>query len=397
MFDILLPESDDKPIYLHLYSQIRARIRDGTIPDGARLPSVRALRQQLNISKTPVETAFQMLTAEGYAVSRPRSGLYAANPLPLSDQSPDQSTHSERRQASASTDSAPASDRMIDFDPTKLDANAFPVRTWQKLLRDAVSDRAGEMGSYGDPRGEPGLRRAIAEYLGSSRGVRCDADRIVVGSGMAYSVGIAAKLLAGRSRVAMEAPGYNLVRDQLTLNGCAPLPIPVGDHGLDLDALEASDAEAVYVTPSHQFPTGSVMPYPARERLLRWAEARDAYVIEDDYDGEFRYVGKPIPSLQGLDAHGRVVYVGTFSKAFSPAVRLNYMVLPLELTERLSRLPREVLHAPSRVEQWAMQSFIEQGHWYRHIRRMRSLYRKRHGLLIELIRTHLGSRALITG
>jgi GntR family transcriptional regulator / MocR family aminotransferase len=181
------------------------------------------------------------------------------------------------------------------------------------------------------------------------------------------------------------------------MNGCEILPIPVDDKGLCLTALEASTAQILYVTPSHQFPTGSVMPYPERERLLEWAKARNAYIIEDDYDGEFRYLGKPIPSLQSLDNHGRVIYIGTFSKALTPALRMNYMVLPPKLIERLLNIPHELLFAPSRVEQWGMQSFIEQGHWYRHIRKVRNMYRKRHHLLIELVEKHLGEFVEITG
>lgn len=395
MFDIVLSGPDDQPIYIRLYAQLRAHIRDGSIPDGARLPSVRALRQQLNISKTPVETAYQMLTAEGYAVSRPRSGLYASNPLPVSAQRGDGKALAARPGAAAVPEATSAS--RIDFDPTRLDHGAFPFRIWHKMLKDALEDHAVLLGSYGDPRGEPELRQAISEYLGSARGVQCSPEQIVVGSGMAYSIGIVAKLLAGRNPVAMEEPGYNLVRDHLLLSGCQVLPVPVGDRGLSLDALAASTAQVVYITPSHQFPTGSIMPYPERERLLAWAHDRDAYIIEDDYDGEFRYVGKPIPSLQGLDTHGSVIYIGTFSKAFTPAVRLNYMVLPPQLADRLARMPHEVLQAPSRIEQWAMRSFIGQGHWFRHVRKMRGLYRKRHRHLNELIQSMLGERVGITG
>lgn len=394
MFDILLPDQDDRPLYLQLYAQIRDQIRSGGIAVGTRLPSVRALQAQLNISKTPIEAAYQMLAAEGFAISKPRSGLYADNSLrPLAA-------------IVGSGGGGPASEPAplpaarppgIDFDPTAVDRRSFPLRAWQRALKEALENRWDEMGKYGDPQGEPGLRRAVAEYLRKSRGVDCRPEQIVVGTGMAYSLGIVVKLLNGVRRVAMEEPGYNLVRDQFRLNGWETLPVPVGDKGLSLADLQASGAQAAYVTPSHQFPTGSVMPYPERERLLAWAEANDAYVIEDDYDGEFRYVGKPIPSLQGLDVHGRVVYIGTFSKAFSPAVRLNYMVLPPKLSAMLRGMSREVVFAPSRVEQWAMQAFIEQGHWYRHVRRTRVLYRHRHRRLIELIQEHLGGYVEITG
>ncbi|KIL38644.1 GntR family transcriptional regulator [Gordoniibacillus kamchatkensis] len=401
MFDILLPDQDERPLYQQLYAQIRDQIRNGAIADGSRLPSVRALQLQLNMSKTPIETAYQMLTAEGYAVSKPRSGLYVANPYKhASPAAPAAQAQVSPPGTIAPPPRIPASDQRagcIDFDPTALDPEGFPIRTWHKMLREALENHSGMMGQYGDPQGEYGLRLAVAEYVRNSRGVDCLPEQIVIGSGMAYSIGIVAKLLPDIRRVAFEEPGYSLVRDQFVLNGCEILPIPVGDKGLSLQDLEARPAQIVYVTPSHQFPTGSVMPYPERERLLEWANTRDAYIIEDDYDGEFRYLGKPIPSLHSLDTRGRVIYIGTFSKALTPALRINYMVLPPLLAERLSAMPHEIVYAPSRVEQWAMHAFIEQGHWYRHIRKTRNLYRNKHRHLIALIRTHLGRRVEITG
>lgn len=400
IFDILLPDRDEQPLYQRIYSQIRDQIRNGSFEDGMRLPSVRALQLHLNISKTPIETAYQMLTAEGYVVSRPRSGLYVANPYKhltagiLDVETYDSST---KITSTPNITTSVQHTNVIDFDPTALDHDVFPIRTWNKMLKEALENHSEVIGKYGNPQGEHALRVVVADYLRNSRGVRCSPEQIVIGAGMAYSIGILTKLLTGIRRVAIEEPGYNLVRDQFMLNSCDILPIPLDEKGLSLTALEASSAQTVYVTPSHQFPTGSIMPYPERERLLEWAIARNAYIIEDDYDGEFRYLGKPIPSLQGLDDHGRVVYIGTFSKALTPALRINYMVLPQKLAERLSNMPYEVVFAPSRVEQWAMKSFIEQGHWYRHIRKVRNLYRKRHHHLIALIQSHLGKHVEITG
>ncbi|TLS52340.1 PLP-dependent aminotransferase family protein [Paenibacillus antri] len=397
MFEILLPTESEMPIYRQIYRQIRELIVSGRLPDGTKLPSVRALQVQLNISKTPIETAYQMLTAEGYVVSKPRSGLFAA-------------THgirdAERAEAAAPSRNAACSEQptpaarpafVADFDPTALDSDLFPWRTWMKTMKEAMEMRAGDIGKYGHPQGEFELRLALADYLRHSRGVNASPERIAVGVGMAYSIGVLTKLLPGPRRVAIEEPGYNLVRDRFELNGYEIVPIPVGERGLSIDALERISARAVYVTPSHQFPTGVVMPYPERQRLLEWAVLNDAYIIEDDYDGEFRYHGKPIPSLQSLDAHGRVVYIGTFSKALTPALRMNYMVLPPDLLTRLSDLPQEIVYAPSRVEQWAMRSFIEQGHWYRHIRKARNAYRRKHRRIIDLIRAELGDRVEITG
>jgi GntR family transcriptional regulator / MocR family aminotransferase len=399
MFDILLPDQDDRPLYQQLYLQIRDQIKSGSIANGMRLPSVRALQLQLNISKTPIETAYQMLTAEGYVDSRPRSGLYVENSHKhLTAVIDAEDNDSQGKIASNIPKPTPVlHTKLIDFDPTVLAQHTFPARTWSKTLKEALENHLDMIGKYGNAQGEYELRLAVADYLRTSRGVNCLAEQIIIGSGMAYSIGIVTKLLRDIHRVAIEEPGYNLVRDQFALNGCKIIPIPLDDKGLSLKDLEASAAQMVYVTPSHQFPTGSIMPYPERERLLKWAIARNAYIIEDDYDGEFRYLGKPIPSLQGLDTHGRVIYIGTFSKSLTPALRMNYMILPPKLIAQLSTMPHEVVFAPSRLEQWAMQSFIEQGHWYRHIRRVRNLYRKKHHHLIELIHAHLGNHVEITG
>jgi GntR family transcriptional regulator/MocR family aminotransferase len=400
MFDVLLPESDDQPVYQRLYEYIRDRIRSGSLADGTRLPSVRALHVQLNVSKTPIETAYQMLLAEGYAVSRPRSGVYVSNPYPpaMNDRPRlDSSPPGPAAPAASTAQPQAARPSIIDFDPSRIDADTFPIRTWSKMLKESLEAHADEIGSYGHPMGEWGLRAELAQYLRSSRGVRCSPEQIAVGTGMAHSIDLLAQLLGDVRRVAMEEPGYRLVRDRLTLNGCGIVPISVGDKGLSLDELEASGAHAVYVTPSHQFPTGFILPYPERIRLLEWANRNEAYIIEDDYDGEFRYVGKPIPSLQGLDEQGRVVYVGTFSKAFTPALRMNYMVLPPALAERMNGLPPEAACTPARAEQWAMQRLMAEGRWYRHIRKVRSLYRNKQNRLTALIRTYLEPHVEITG
>ncbi|MEC0173897.1 PLP-dependent aminotransferase family protein [Paenibacillus favisporus] len=401
MFDLLLPEHSGSPLYLQLYHLIREQIRLGKVAAGTRLPSVRALQQQLHISKTPVETAYHMLVVEGYVVNKPKSGFYVVddpefiqNALASSPASRMQSNHTVPDFHEPIPEEGMD---WIEFNPTHMDGDSFPLRTWNKMLKEATQPMAVQLGRYGDSRGEPGLRAAISEYLAHSRGVLCSPDQVIIGSGMSYSIGILVKLLDGVRRVAFEEPGFDLVRNLLNGYGWETVPVPVSGQGLLVDELAKVPYQAVYVTPSHQFPTGSIMPYSQRVRLLAWAETAGAYIVEDDYDGEFRYQGKPIPSLQGLDNKGRVIYIGTFSKTLSPALRINYMVVPPTLLLNLSNLHPDLLHAPSRLEQWALERFMREGHWYRHLRKTRNLYRKKHHHLIDLIRIHLGEQVHITG
>lgn len=401
MFDILLSEADTErnPLYIQIYKQLRDHIQSGVISNGARLPSIRSLQMQLNISKTPIETAYQMLSAEGYILSRERSGYYAVrmetkrDPVPRPREQPMQQEPAAGQAASVPCLNKP---NRIDFTPSAVDRDLFPLRMWKRLLGSAMENEAARIGQYGDLQGEESLRRELALYLRNSRGVICTPDQIVIGSGIAYSIGILLRLLEGVRVVAMEEPGFSTVREQFRLNRLQLIPMEISEGVFPIGKLEISGAHILYVTPSHQFPTGRVMPYSERERLLKWASRQDGYIIEDDYDGEFRYLGKPIPSLQGLDHDGRVIYIGTFSKAFTPALRMNYMVLPPALSKRLREM-RHLLACPSRIEQWAMKDFIGQGHWYRHIRRMRNLYKKKHLCLLELIRTHFDRQVEVTG
>ncbi|MBB3126550.1 GntR family transcriptional regulator/MocR family aminotransferase [Paenibacillus rhizosphaerae] len=401
MFDLLLPEHSGSPLYLQIYHLIHEQIRLGKVAAGTRLPSVRALQQQLLISKTPIETAYHMLVAEGYVINKPKSGFYVVDD-PEFIQNVVASSPAWRIPLNHTV--AGFHDRLpeegmdwIDFNPTHMDGDSFPLQTWNKMLKEAAQPMAAQLGQYGDSRGEPGLRAAVSEYLAHSRGVLCSPEQVIIGSGMSYSIGILVKLLDGVRRVAFEEPGFDLVRNLLNGYGWETVPIPVKGQGLLVGELSKVPFHAVYVTPSHQFPTGSIMPYSQRVRLLAWAKTAGAYIIEDDYDGEFRYQGKPIPSLQGLDNEGRVIYIGTFSKTLSPALRINYMVVPPSLLHKLSKLHPDQLHAPSRLEQWALERFVREGHWYKHLRKTRNLYRKKHHHLIDLISIHLGKHVHITG
>lgn len=397
MFDILLSKKDEmeNPLYLQIYNQLRTQILSGDIPSNKKLPSIRAMQLQLNISKTPIEIAYQMLSAEGFAYSKPRSGYFAVNTGEF--RSPKLDTHSNPLLNSQQTKERMNEKKyIIDFNPSAVDQEMFPIRTWKKMLNNVLEDYTRSIGQYGDMQGEYALRKELADYLRSSRGVLCSPEQIIIGTGISYSINILTKLIKGIQYVAFEEPGFDTVREQFLLNGYELIPVKVHHDSFHIKNIETSRAQMIYVTPSHQFPTGRIMPYSEREYLLHVANNHDMYIIEDDYDGEFRYIGKPIPSLQGLDRHGRVIYIGTFSKAFTPALRMNYMVIPPGLLNDLEEI-RHVLLCPSRIDQWAMLAFIEQGHWYRHIRRMRNKYRRKHARLIQMIHKIFGDKIEITG
>lgn len=397
MFDILLSDFDNSehPLYLQIYKQFRDQILNGIIPSNTKLPSIRALQLQLNISKTPIETAYQMLSAEGFAYSKPRSGYYSVN---MDEFNP----FKKKKESNLLLNSFQYSDLSVEkkfsinFNPAAVDKDMFPIRTWKRMLNNVLEDFSQSIGQYGDMLGEASLRKALADYLRNSRGVLCSPEQIVIGTGISYSISLLTKLVEGTNYIAFEEPGFEPVREQFLLNGYKLIPITVNRESFQFKLLEKSRAQMIYVTPSHQFPTGRVMPYAERKYLLNWADKQNAYIIEDDYDGEFRYLGQPIPSLQSIDQQGRVIYIGTFSKAFTPALRMNYMVLPIEFMSKLQKM-KHSLSCPSRIDQWAMQAFIEQGHWYRHIRRMRNKYKRKHHKLIECIQTVFEKKVEITG
>jgi len=402
--DIFLQAQDTDPLYMQVYRTIRMHIQDGTLSDGTKLPSVRALEKHLQISKTPIETAYQMLIEEGYAVSKPRSGLYVVNPGALRQSqhaqwSPPKPPDGKVAQAAASRPLPAdkyAEQPVIDFDLLSVDAESFPVRAWRAALHEALSAPAHVLQQYGDPQGEFGLRDALARYLRTSRGVSCSPEQLFIGTSISQTIRLLSQLLEHSRSVAFEEGGIAQVRQLFEQNGLHIVDVPLNDPAIRHPALADPHLSLVYVTPSHR-PSGSPLPYAMRAALLQWAAAGgERYIIEDDYDGEFRYSGRTIPSLQGMDTEGNVIYIGTFSKAFSPALRINYAVLPERLAAAL-RARKHLLAGPSRIDQLAMQWFIEHGHWARQIRRMRHLYRKKRAQLARLVELHLHPHARIEG
>jgi len=389
----ILSSNDQVPLYRQLYQQLREHILSGKLPANARLPSVRDLAAELSTSRNTVEGAYQELYAEGYIYSKLRSGYFVS--LLDQDAAPLSLSHKARKHDSFPE---PAANYRYDFHPARLDPKSFPLALWRKCFLECLRESSGELTQYGDPQGEPGLRRNLQQYLERSRGVVCEPDQIVICAGLQHSLDMVAHLLQGsHSVVAVENPGYHLPRAVFSNNSFTIFPVAVGASGLDLDMLRASDSTIAYVTPSHQLPMGCVMPVARRLQLIEWATAGGKLIIEDDYDSELRYHGNPIPSLQGLRPDGNIIYLGTFSKVLSPALRLSYMVLPRSLLATYRRLFRDYFATVSLLEQRTLAKFMEQGHWERHVRRMRITYKQKHATLLQAIEHHFGSKAAVVG
>ena len=389
----ILNSNDPDPLYKQLYKQIREHLLSGKLPAHAKLPSVRDLAAELSISRNTVEGAYQELSSEGYIYSRHRSGYFVS---PLDHDVAQLSLAEKPRGTNRGPRSAPSP--KFDFHPARLDPDSFPLAQWRSCFLECLRGSSRELTWYGDPQGDWGLRSNIQKYLERSRAVACEPEQIVICAGLQQGLDSVAHLLkAGHSSVALEEPGYHLPRAVFRNNLFDIVPVPVGPSGLDLDILSNSASTVAYVTPSHQLPMGCVMPVSNRLKLIAWMESGDNLIIEDDYDSELRYHGKPIPSLQGLRPQGNIIYLGTFSKILSPALRLSYMVLPRTLLAQFHGVYGDYFSTVSLLEQRTMSRFMEQGHWLRHIRRMRILYQKKHDALLQSVERHLGDKVTVTG
>lgn len=368
------------PLYEQLYRAVRADIMSGTLAGGTRLPSKRQLAANLRVSQITVETAYGQLLAEGYIVSEPRRGYFVQKQLaaPAQAQAP--------KAAAPHPHTAPADDCKYDFRTNIVDTGCFPFATWARLSRSVLSEYSDRLLRATDPCGAAELREQIARYLYDFRGINISADNILVGAGSEYLMHLVIQLL-GRERVyALENPGYRKLYQIFSDNGAAVRPLPLDKSGLRADALAASDASVVYLTPSHHFPLGTVMPAARRMEILRWASAAPGrYIIEDDYDSEFRYASRPIPALGELDHAGRVVYVNTFAKSLSPSLRIGYLVLPDALMARYhERFSLYSSTVPS-FDQHTLAAFMRTGGFERHISRSRKVYQARRDALMTAL------------
>ena len=367
----LTPRFDDQsPLYDQLYRYIVAQIRAGTLPAGEKLPSKRRLAEHLGLSLTTVERSYGLLTAEGYLESAPRSGYRVAPSLAM--------VPPERVQAPPAPEVRQALNEC--FSTSAVDTSVFPYALWARLSREAVYENP-DLLQRGEGQGDWALRGALAGFLHQYRGVECTPGQVVLGAGMEGLMWLLLQLLPG-AVFGLEDPGYSAVRHLLDNLNWPYVPIPVGSQGMDVETLSKSGAEVAYVTPSHQFPLGVTTPVTRRSELLRWAyEQPGRYLIEDDYDSEFRYASRPIPAMQGMDQGGRVIYMGTFSRTIAPSIRVAYLILPPALLEAYRAKFGHQSATVSRFEQETLRRFLASGAYSRHLRRVGNLYRKRRDAL----------------
>ena len=388
-----IERSSTTPLIRQVYEHIRTQILCGTLQGGTQLPSTRELATTLHISRNVVLEAYDQLLAEGYIESRPGSGTYVAEGLRF------EQGQSESAVALAlPTASSPTESRLIDFRSGLPALDLFPRKQWSQLARQVYAQAEPAVFGYDQPEGRLELRTALARYLQRTRGVSCQPAHIVILSGATQAFLLLNRLLlASNDEIVVEDPLNYEVQLILSSSGAQLLPVPVDERGMQTDLLPFHKRPRfIFVTPSHQFPQGGILPIQRRVQLLQFARTAGCYVVEDDYDSEFRYVGSPISSLQGL-APEHVIYIGTFSKILSPALRLGYLVLPPELIERSRRIKRLLdLHSPS-FEQLILAQFIEAGYLERHIVRMKRVYQKRRQVLITTLRQHFAHQVEIVG
>ena len=438
----------DLSLYEYLYRCIRHDIAHGKIESGQKLPSKRALAKQLGVSLITIEAAYDQLVAEGYIRSRERCGYYACKLAPaarIEEQgntqfrtaaeasAPANCRHKhhtansynsqffpqEERRPKGSTDHRPTANptvlpidglaphpqntpfnapQLADFTHSTLATTMLPYSAWAKAVRQTLSDEsAASLAEAASAAGSPELRSAIADHLRQYRGMDVSPDQVVIGAGSQTLYQLLVQLLGRTRRYAVEDPGYPLLTRMYEQQDAQVAHIRLDDSGVNVAALEASGASVAHIMPSHQFPTGIVTTAARRRELLNWAREGDRYLIEDDYDSEFRMAGRPIPSLFGIDAAERVLYLNSFAKSLGAAFRMAYLVLPPQLAQRFRKQLGFYANTVSPLDQLALARFIEQGHYDRHVNRMRTHARKTQDSLVSALREAFGERVAFAG
>jgi GntR family transcriptional regulator/MocR family aminotransferase len=412
---IALDANGNIPIYRQLYDWYRRAILSGQLRPGQRIPSTRSLAAELRVSRIPVTSAYEQLHAEGYFETFIGAGTCVARSIPLetlrppAGKIPDAAPQTARGKVPRRVSRRVHAMRLAPQPwlnhkgafRVSLPALAhFPTGVWSKLVNRYARNPTQELMAYANAMGHPPCREAIAEYLGAVRAVRCDPSQILVTTGSQQGIQLSAQvLLNANDRVWMEEPGYPGARQALLTTGLRLVGVPVDQQGLNVaeGIRRARGARAVYITPSHLYPLGVTMSAARRMRLLHWASHSGAWIIEDDYDSEYRFGDHPIPSLQGLDTSARVIYVGTFSKVMFPALRLGYVVVPKDLAEAFATARDANDQFSSTLYQAVMTDFIRAGHFARHIRRMRMLYMERRTALVDAIHKHMSDTLEVIG
>ncbi|WP_158940443.1 PLP-dependent aminotransferase family protein [Burkholderia sp. S171] len=385
----------DGPIYRQIYLRIRQSIADGVLRPGDRVPSVRGLASELNLARGTVELAYQLLIGEGYLIARGPAGTVVSPQIKPCESAGQASAVPAASAWSEHTGSIP-----LPFQMGLPALDAFPSKVWNRLAAREMRQSGLQDLIYPDPQGHAPLRAAIAGYLGVSRGVACSPDQVFISAGYRASLDLICRsVLRSGDACWFEDPGYLMARRFLSNAGMKLLAVPVDQDGLDVEAGIKLDANARFalVTPSHQSPLGVSLSLSRRYALLDWARAGDRWIIEDDYDSEYRYRGRPLPALKSLDTggSGRVLYTGTFSKVLAPGLRLSYLVVPQEQVARFVETADRMQNQCPRLLQATLTRFIEDGYFARHITKMRSVYADRRAMLADALGAALGTRAQI--
>ncbi|AXY76340.1 PLP-dependent aminotransferase family protein [Paraflavitalea soli] len=391
------------PLYLQLYEQLRAMILAGRLRPGDRLPPGRNLAKELGVARVIVSQAYEQLVMEGYVTGKTGAGTFVAEKLPdhllnatRNGQVPSKATAPPVKPLAARPAENAQTGSRIEAVPFQVGMPAldqFPYKLWQQSGNQVLKNFKQAHLGYEDTLGCWNLRKAIAAYLRIARAVTCEAEQVIVVTGSQQGLNLVVECLLNKGdKVWMEDPGYHGARIAFTNAGVIPCPIPIEADGLNVahGVQHFPDAKLAYVTPSHQFPMGCTLSHGKREQLLDWARQQQSWILEDDYDSEFRYEGRPLPSLQGMDTGGRVIYSGTFSKVLFPGLRLAYIVLPtVQMVNEFKRVKDNQDRQSPVMEQLILCDFMEGGYFLRHIRKMRLLYAERQQQLLHLLQTHL--------
>lgn len=374
-----IEETSKRPYYLQLYDYIKEAILSGEIREEERLPSLRSLAKTLGLSITTIELAYSQLAVEGYIYSRPQSGYYASSVLPA-----------KTVPVLKKTDVSPLDQTMEAQTPEfYYDPECFDFNKWKKCVNKIITEYSPLLFFESDPQGEKALRYEISKYLYQSRGVICKPSQIVISAGTQQITNHLANILKKMTidHIAVEEPGYLPVNNIFRDRGFSITSVPVGKEGISISRLPSNIRSAVYVSPSNQVPTGAVMPIGKRYELLEWAIRNDSIIMEDDYDSELRYFGKPIPALQGLDTKERVVYLGSFSTTLFSSIKISYMVLPPAMAEIFHAIQDDYVQTCSKMEQLSLALFMEKGFYQTNIKKIRNLYAQKLHCVVRCLKS----------
>jgi len=374
MEDILTPKKE--PLYVEIYVYLKEMILNKTYKEHDKLPSKRTLSQLLKVSPLTVDRSYQQLIMEGYVYAIEKSGYYVSKQV-------DMLVGSETKQFPLESKVMMKDSYMFQFKTNIVDTSMFPNATWAKLAREVLSENRHEMLNESHPKGMELLRYEIARFLEVYRGMIVDVEQIIIGSGTTSLISMIVELLGRNKTYAIEDPSYHKIFQLFNANDVNLIPIPLDKNGLDIEKLIKSDASVIHITPSHQFPTGIVMPIQRRTELLNWASRHHHFIIEDDYDSEFRFTGKPIPSFQSIDQNDCVIYMNTFTKTLAPSFRMSYMILPKKLLASYESISSYQSCTVPNFEQYIMYKFMHGRFFERHIFRMKKLYKQKIDIINE--------------